>query len=142
MRRWLAGLAVAAMIACVAQAGEARVDAKVTAQVTARFKRVREATGILGVNRDVQACYDSAARRIDATRLCMLYDIAQVRLDRVVAGMFRSMGQDDPSIDNEFLSERAFELRMKIYAGVAFGGSEAEAFRFFGDAPDRIVQSR
>ncbi len=143
--RGLFAVCLVGFLAAGVSVGEAKddgtVNARVTDRVTDRFKRVREATGILGVNRDVQKCYDGAKERIDPTRLCMLYDIAQVRLDRAVARMFKSMGEDDPSMDNKFLSEKAFALRMKTYSDVAFGGSEAEALRFFGSAPDKIVQS-
>lgn len=118
-----------------------RVDPRITSQVTARFKRMKENEGMLGVNGDVRRCYAGAKRQVDATRLCMLYDIAQVRYDRVVAKTFRSMGWENPSIDNEYLSDRAFGLRMKTYSGVAFGGSREAAFRFFDAAPDKIVSA-
>ncbi len=130
------------MTVSVSQAKNAgRVDPKVTSQVTARFKRVKENEGMLGVSGDVRRCYAAADRQIDATRFCMLYDIAQARYDRVVTKMFRSMGWENPSMDNEFLSDRPFGLRMKTYSGIAFGGSKEAAYRFFGDAPNRIVRA-
>jgi hypothetical protein len=52
--------------------------------------------------------------------------------------IFESRGVDLGAQD-PFLSDRAFGARMQIYTGMAFSGSEAAAYQFFGNAPNVVI---
>ena len=126
----------------VASAGltDTTVDPKVIALVTELFKTNFLVSGMAGVSKSVQKCYDDAGtKKIEAIKVCMLYDTSHFKLDRMMRTVFAMRGLPSAPA-NTYLSDRAFGLRMQIYSSLAFGGSPAEANKYFGDAPDKIVQ--
>jgi hypothetical protein len=64
--------------------------------LTARFKRGLDIAGIMGVGKDVQACYDDAyLPKTNAAKLskCMLYDSAAYRMDKGMHGVMAMRGE-------------------------------------------------
>lgn len=113
-----------------------QVPATTISEVSARFKQVFSTTGIQGVSRDIQNCFDDAKSAMK-TKSCMLYDISAVRFNKSVIEQFVSRGATNiPS--NPYLEDRAFEARMKIYSRLVFGGSQDAALAYFGDAPNTV----
>jgi hypothetical protein len=53
--------------------------------------------------------------------------------------MFVSRGVD-VGIQIPFLSDRAFDARMGIYSAMAFSGSEAEAYQYFANGPNIVME--
>ena len=128
----------ASAAAVTARSSPVHVALPTVARVAATFKRTMAASGMNGVNQSVQRCFDEAGTsNVSAIRACMLYDIAEYRLDRAMQVVFEARGWHP--VQNSYLTERAFGARMRIYSSIAFGGSEAAAYRFFGNAPDDVV---
>ena len=66
------------------------IDPAVVNQIAARFRAMFKSSGIQGVVRDVQSCFDDGLSNKGAIRACMLYDIAAVSLDRQMRKVFES----------------------------------------------------
>jgi hypothetical protein len=117
-----------------------RIGAAIVTEVAQRFKQVLRSGGINGVSQDIQECYDAASENDKTSlRMCMLYDIAAIRFDQGMMVVLRARGLTPPAASNLFLSKGAFDARMQIYAHSAFQGGLAEAYSYFGNAPDTIV---
>jgi hypothetical protein len=118
--------------------GGAHVDTKVIAQATVRLKAKLQQSGIQGIVQDVGKCFDDSRGNVPAIRSCMLYDIATMNLDKSMRKIFESRGMN-PGPQSPFLSDKAFNARMQIYSGMAFGGSDSAAYQFFGSAPTMVI---
>ena len=51
----------------------------------------------------------------------------------------QSRGLNDPGPGTRYFNDQAFAARMQIYSGIAFEGSQSAATKFFGDAPNRVL---
>lgn len=106
--------------------------------ISGRF-RSAYSNGIVGVSMDVQKCFDDGGNDIKNLRACMLYDISAMKLDMGVRKIFESKTGRDVGPGTDFFSLGAFNARMNRYSAAAFGGSEENAFKYFGDAPERVL---
>jgi hypothetical protein len=114
-----------------AKSAAEHVDQKTVARITTRFKTVLAKGGIRAVVQDIGQCFGDALGNVPAIRACMLYDISAVEFDKGMRKMFQSRGVD-PGPKGAFLDDPAFNTRMEIYSGMAFGGSIAAANDFSG----------
>jgi hypothetical protein len=116
------------------------IDASTVAKISARFKQTMHDGGIQGVSAAIQKCYDDAPSGENAAAIseCMLFDIAAYKFDRGMQVVFTARGLA-PRAATPLLTERAFNARMQIYSGMAFGGSMQAMVRYFGNAPDKII---
>ena len=114
-----------------------QVSAAIVNSITAKFRTTLQAKGITGVGLEVQACYDAAGTTPSAIAPCMRYDIAARKLDQGMMAAFTARGMN--AVPGSYFTDRAFEARMKIYTGLAFGGSSATSARFYGNAPTRVM---
>jgi hypothetical protein len=99
--------------------------------LTARFKRGLDIAGIMGVGKDVQACYDDAyLPKTNAAKLskCMLYDSAAYRMDKGMHGVMAMRGETFDQA--RYFADAPFALRLSFYGKSAFGGSDDRANRF------------
>src|ERR1700759_4360486 len=84
MRYFLLVIALFGAILCGPAKAQTVPDADIIRILTNRFKHILHDSGINGVGRDVQTCYDVAwLKKTDPAplRKCMLYDAAAYRLD-------------------------------------------------------------
>jgi hypothetical protein len=81
--------------------------------LTARFKRGLDIAGIMGVGKDVQACYDDAyLPKTNAAKLskCMLYDSAAYRMDKGMHGVMAMRGETFDQA--RYFADAPFALRL------------------------------
>jgi hypothetical protein len=131
--------------ATFAQSGSlpAHVPESIVALIGARFRHELKQSGIAGVSRDIQVCYDVAfivkPNREPLSR-CLLYDIAATRFDRTMRDLF--VGRGMPRLDGTvpYFSRDASTTRLNIYGQMVFGAG-GNARSYFGDAPSRVQKA-
>lgn len=103
------------------------------------FRRAMDKGGIQGTSEEIRRCYDRADVVPAALANCMLWDIAAMKLDVAMRKIFTAQGVD-AGPPPPFLTPRAFDARLQTYGVLAFGSDQTAITRYFGNAPDKVVQ--
>lgn len=105
-------------------------------RIAQRFKTTFQKSGISGVEKDVLKCYDDSLRNSDATKECVVYDVAALMLDRQMQQVFVARGMH-PS-PAPLYTDEAFDARSRTYGFPAFGNNESEK-KLVGPAAKRVL---
>jgi len=116
------------------------VDAATVAKVSAQFKSILKDQGMLGVSAAIDKCYEAAGiKNAKASSECMLMDIAAYNLDSGMRKAYLARGAKVPPVTPQ-LADDSFRARMLIHTAFTFNRSWDAAMRYFGSAPDKIVE--
>ncbi len=116
-----------------------KIEAEITAEVTARFVNMDKKSGMSGVSADIEKCYsDATSGKPRDMQACIIYDTAATYMDR---SFLKALGVTDMST-TPFLSKSAFDVRMAMYKDAAFSDYLSnDTIRFIREARDIILQA-
>ncbi len=144
MKRWLILLPFLTPSFAAGQTVTNHVSQAIIDQVGSRFAKAMHDGGMSGTTTDIQACYDATnfnetPANQTAVSACILYDISAMDFDQAMRNDFVSRGWNDPGPAKPFLSDKAFEARMSIYAPLPFGNENLqEMLDYFGNGPNEV----
>lgn len=135
-----AALALAMLAAPVdGNAGSFNPDQASILRIAHRFKATLDASGILGVGRDVLTCYMKNLHNPDGLKLCVVYDWAALTFDRQMMQFFTGAGAPNVRPAPMFTNQ-AIDARMHTYGALAFQGDQ-QAMRMVGNAATRVLKA-